>query len=395
VSKSVRVLAILALLAAWPMAALAQQPELMQCKTGIGASYKSETHERLKIKGREGAVRYIISGDVLITCDDITVAADEIESISDEPTLTARGHVVFKQTGFAITADLSVVNRSTHLGVFFNVSGTIRMSESRSHGDLFGGLEPDAYFSGDKLEKTGPKTFVLTNGVLTTCTQPTPRWYMSFSGTITQGKHVYMRNLVLRVKSVPLLYLPAFYYPITEEGRNTGFLMPTYGSTSVDGFTLSNAFFLVLGRSMDATFFHDYRQKTGMGFGTEYRYRETSGTGNFNFSLFNQKAQLAVGNTTVARAAETHYNLDARVNQRLGHGFQLVSNDHYFSSATAQQTYQQNLYDLSLRQSRLNVGLNGNLQRFRIGVVANLADTYTGQTSAQRSGSLPTVTFNL
>jgi hypothetical protein len=368
----------------------------MQCRPGTFlASYDSETHERLKIAGREGATRYIVRGDVRVTCNDITVAADEMESVSDESIVTARGHVVFKETGVSISSEVAVINRSTHLGTFFTVSGTIRISESKSPSDLFGGLEPDAYFSGDKLEKTGPKTYVLTNGVLTTCTQPTPRWYMSFSGTITQGKHVYMRNLVLRVKDVPLLYLPAFYYPITENGRNSGFLMPSYGSSSTTGFTLSNAFFLVLGRSMDATFFHNYFQKTGMGFGAEYRYRETSGSGNAAFSLLDQKAQLVLGSSTVATPAQTSYTFKATVNQRLPLGLHFISNDSYFSSALAQQQYQQNVYDLSQRQSRLSGKLSGGRGRIGYGVLLNLYDTYNGQTSAQRSGNLPTFDFSI
>jgi len=368
----------------------------MECRPGtFSASYDSETHERLKIEGRDGAVRYIFRGDVRLTCNDITVAADEMESVSDESIVTARGHVVFKETGVSISADVAVVNRSTHLGTFFIVSGTIRINESKSPSDLFGGLEPDAYFSGDKLEKTAPKTYVLTNGVLTTCTQPTPRWYMTFSGTITQGKHVYMRNLVLRVKDVPLLYLPAFYYPITENGRNTGFLMPTYGSSSTTGFSLSNAFFLVLGRSMDATFFHNYFKKTGMGFGAEYRYRELSGTGNATFSLLDQKAQLAVGSSTVLTPAQTSYTFRANVNQKLPLGLHFISSDSYFSSATAQQQYQQNVYDLSQRQSRLSGKLSGGRGRLGYGVLLNLIDTYTGQTSAQRSGNLPLFDFSI
>jgi lipopolysaccharide assembly outer membrane protein LptD (OstA) len=396
VTKSVRVLAILAPLVAWPMAARAQQEAVqMNCpKTPMRASYHSETHERIKIPGREGAIRYIVRGDVQITCDDITVAADEIESVSDESTVTARGHVVFKETGVSITADLAVIDRSTHLGTFFTVSGAVRIGESKA-GDLFGGLEPDAYFSGDSLRKTGPKTYVLTNGVLTTCTQPTPRWYMSFSGTITVGKHVYMRNLVLRLKSVPLLYLPAFYYPITENGRNTGILMPTYGSSAINGFTLSNAFFLVLGRSMDATFFHNYFQKTGMAFGGEYRYVDTSGRGNASVEVINRKAQLALGTSTVATPAETSYKFVATVNQRLPYRLTFISNDSYFSSASAQQQYQQNVYDLSQRQSRLSGKLSGARGRLGYGVLVNLFDTYTGQQSAQRSGNLPTFDFNI
>ena len=62
-----------------------------------------------------------------------------------------------------------------------------------------------------------------------------------------------------------MFYVPAFYYPINKEGRSTGFLMPQYGSTTLKGFTLSNAFFWAIDRSQDATFYHDWSTKTGQG----------------------------------------------------------------------------------------------------------------------------------
>lgn len=32
-----------------------------------------------------------------------------------------------------------------------------------------------------------------------------------------------MRNAILRVKNVPVLYLPIMYYPINKEGRDPDF----------------------------------------------------------------------------------------------------------------------------------------------------------------------------
>ena len=31
---------------------------------------------------------------------------------------------------------------------------------------------------------------------------------------------------------MPVLYLPAIYYPIQDDDRATGFLMPTYGTST-------------------------------------------------------------------------------------------------------------------------------------------------------------------
>ena len=54
------------------------------------------------------------------------------------------------------------------------------------------------------------------------------------------------------------MYLPIIYYPIKDDDRATGFLLPTYGSSTLRGQAISNAFFWAIGRSQDATFFHDW-----------------------------------------------------------------------------------------------------------------------------------------
>ena len=55
----------------------------------------------------------------------------------------------------------------------------------------------------------------------------------------------------------------SFYYPMEEDDRSTGFLMPSYGTATLAGQTLTNAFFWAIGRSHDATFSHDWFTKTG------------------------------------------------------------------------------------------------------------------------------------
>ena len=68
------------------------------------------------------------------------------------------------------------------------------------------------------------------------------------------------------------MYLPVIYYPIQDDERATGFLLPTYGTSTLRGQALSNAFFWAIDRSQDATFFHDWFTRTGQGAGAEYRY---------------------------------------------------------------------------------------------------------------------------
>ena len=87
------------------------------------------------------------------------------------------------------------------------------------------------------------------------------------------------------------MYLPLFYYPIQEDDRATGFLIPTYGASTIKGQTLSNAFFWAINRSHDATIFHDWFSKTGQGVGGEYRYVLAPGSqGNSTVQFIDEKA---------------------------------------------------------------------------------------------------------
>ena len=78
------------------------------------------------------------------------------------------------------------------------------------------------------------------------------------SVTLTLDKRAVLTNAVLKVKDVPLFYLPAMYFPINKEDRSTGFLLPIYGTSLVRGQTLSNAFFWAVDRSQDVTLMHDW-----------------------------------------------------------------------------------------------------------------------------------------
>ena len=71
------------------------------------------------------------------------------------------------------------------------------------------------------------------------------------------GSHAVLKNMVLRVKDVPMFYLPALYYPTKHQDRATGFLLPNYGTSSLKGMTLSNAFFWAVDRSQDVTIYHE------------------------------------------------------------------------------------------------------------------------------------------
>ena len=189
--------------------------------------------------------------------------ADQVDIFSDDSRLVASGNVVFTSEGGRIAADRVEFDMDAVTGTFYDAEGSTLLVEDIEP-SMFGTQEPEMRFWGEIIEKVGSRTYRLTRGGFTSCVQPTPRWEVTVSSaTINFDEYAILRNSVLRVKDVPVFYLPAMYYPIQADGRATGILMPTYGASTIRGQSISNAFFLALNRSHDATIFHDWFTATG------------------------------------------------------------------------------------------------------------------------------------
>ena len=211
-------------------------------------------------------------GEVEIDGDGYQFFADRVDLFTDESRLVATGNVVYSADGGRVAADRVEFDTAQLTAVFYNASGSVNLGDEVER-SMFGTQEPDMLFYGEMIEKLGPRTYRITKGGFTSCIQPTPRWHVTASSlTLNLNSYALLRNSVLKVKGVPVFYLPILYYPIQDDDRATGLLMPTYGTSTFRGQSLSNAFFWAIGRSHDATFLHDWFTQTGQGTGAEYRY---------------------------------------------------------------------------------------------------------------------------
>jgi LPS-assembly protein len=342
---------------------------------------------------------YRLLRNVAVECNDMQFYADEAEVFNDADRVRASGNVLFVSSNNRITAERMEFNTRTRTGTFYVASGIANMENRGIDRSLFGTQEPDAYFYGDTIEKLGPKTYRITRGGFTTCVQPTPRWEMvSGSVTMTLDEHALLKNTVLKVKGVPMMYLPIFYYPINKEDRATGFLIPTYGATTLKGQTLSNAFFWAINRSHDATFYHDFMSKTGQQFGTEYRYVQAPGAqGNVQYTMTREHATTyeQPDGSTRPYNGEDSFRINGTMTQPLPRGFRLAGNADYFSSLAAQQRNQHNLYQATSTTRRFGVNVGGTWAGNTIAATVDrsevLSTNTTGVQGSQVYGSLPRI----
>jgi LPS-assembly protein len=334
-----------------------------------------------------------------VNCNDVQLFADEIEIFSDVDRMRASGNVLFVSGTSRISAERLEFNTRTKTGTFFVASGIANIENRGIDRSLFGTQEPDAYFWGETIEKLGPKTYKITRGGFTTCVQPTPRWQMVASSVVlTLEKRAVMTNMIMKVKDVPVFYLPGMYYPINKEDRATGFLIPIYGSSTIKGQTLSNAFFWAINRSHDATLYHNFYSKTGQSFGGEYRYVQSAGSsGNFQTSIMQEHDAIsyeqANGSTSVVPGIDS-YTVNGTVLQTLPANLRLTGSANYFSSLIAQQRYQQNLYAATNRTRNFGVNVSGNWGANSVSATLDRNETYTNDVDSTVFGSAPRVTFS-
>jgi LPS-assembly protein len=345
-------------------------------------------------QGEKGPDSGLVRGSVEIECNDLQLFADELHW--DAKTIYASGRLLLvdKSQGLTVYAERMEMDRATHFGSFFNAQGFARLRDTMPEPTTFGAADLDIQFKGQQFERIGPETYRLTNGAFSSCDQPTPRWILTGSqGTVVLNKRVILKNAVLKVKDVPLLYLPFIYYPINKENRATGFLMPSYGASSVHGSGFSNAFFWAINRSMDSTFYHTWSSKSGNTVAGDYRYAAAPGSeGNVLMTVIGTREEIGADGVTVTKPATRSYDINGSVSQGLGHGFRLVGNVNYFTSIEDQQKYEQNVYDFSNRSRNFNVNVSGMLaRRLRLGVTMQQQDIYYGSNTAIRQGRAPQV----
>ena len=308
--------------------------------------------------------------------------ADDLQMNIRTGELSAIGNVVFSTPTARISADSVVFNTKTNVGTFNNASGIAQLGErGLRNQSMFGTLEPDVYFRGATIEKIGPDKYRITKGGFTTCVQPTARWeIVSGTATLNLDDYVMMRNAVVRVKDVPVFYLPLLYYPIQEDDRATGFLLPMYGSSLATGSSISNAFFWAINRSHDATFFHDWMMSRGNGLGAEYRYLiGPQAQGDFRFYWLDEKEALLNGRKRDARRSKS---MRGGLSQSLPFGLAARGRVDYVTDVTVRQTYNHDFYNASNSTRSFQGGVSGSWQSLSVNSTFDRIESFRDLTTS-------------
>lgn len=209
------------------------------------------------------------TGSVIVKQNDQRLTADKAQYNKAKQDLHASGNVKLTTGSLAINGDTLQMNLKTNQGNVQNA--TYRDSSSRAQGKA----RSIVFKSESELE--------MRDATYSTCDSTSPDWELSattinLNNATHQGK---ANNVVVRFKGVPFLYLPYLRFPIGDE-RLSGFLFPSFGSSTKNGDELIVPYYWNIHPQFDATITPHYMSKRGTQLRSEFRYLTDTTRGKFN-----------------------------------------------------------------------------------------------------------------
>ena len=348
--------------------------------------------------GTGGENHYRFTGDVEMTLGDAMLYADVVEVFIDKDLMVATGNVTLVQTTNRISAERGEFNYKTKLGTFWDALGFATIKPPAPRPGAFAAppvssQDTDVYFTGGVVEKIGPRKYKITKGGFTTCVQPTPRWQLTSDTIVLNIEHyTFLRNAVFSVKGVPMLYTPIMYYPTKKDDRATGFLIPTFGQTTLRGESIHNAFFWAIDRSEDLTLMHDWFTKTGQGVGSEYRYNY-GGASNGNLKAYFLDQHEATYDTGV-EPGSTSYEIHGNATQFLPGGIRARARVDYFSSIIQNQSFNMNYFNAYTNQRSYGANAVGAWSGYSMNATLDHTQYFSNATTSATTGSWPTISLS-
>lgn len=205
-------------------------------------------------------------GDVRLQRLDQLLRADRVDYNEDTTAYLAQGNIRYQDRNELFSADRMHGTTDPEYGVADNVR--YQMLASRGNGSATQATILDADRSAYKQVS------------YSTC-DPSDRVWELRSNTMTIDQNSGIgraHDVTLRLKGVPFLWLPYMRFPV-DKRRQSGFLYPSFGSSSHSGFYFALPYYFNLAPNYDATLTPRIYSDRGLMLGGEFRYLVGSSKG--------------------------------------------------------------------------------------------------------------------
>lgn len=288
-----------------------------------------------------------LSGNAEVSRDSQQVTADVIKYDQPAETADLNGNINYWDESLYLKSNEAFLELNKDTGNFKEADFVIKDSRARG--------------TADKMLLEVGKRSELEEVEYTTCDPNDEFWKLSADKIELDHEENWgkARNVVLRIKDIPVFYTPYMSFPLSDE-RKSGFLAPSYGNTNRHGFQIRTPYYWNISPNMDATFTPRLLTNSGVMAMGEYRYLFKRAAGEINFeylasdnerqdehrnalSFTHHQQFFDTGNLflTYNRVSDKFYFEDF--------GSQLSSTSTRFLERRADASYQGNNWDLTVR----------------------------------------------
>ncbi len=255
------------------------------CPSGLGVPQRPLVEDRLEpgdIHITADTVDLVeeghshLEGNVELKKDQQQAKADVVDYYTPQENVDLEGDVNYWDESLYLKAPTAHLDLDNGTGVFQNANYKLLSNWARGYADeLF--VDVGTLTQGKNID-------------FSTCEPQKTVWDLSTNIWKITAKSLTLnhetargtaKHAVLKKKDVPVFYTPYLSFPLDAQ-RKSGFLMPSYGSTSRNGLEFRAPYYWNIAPNMDATFTPRYMADSGlMGMG-EFRYLLNSGSGTLN-----------------------------------------------------------------------------------------------------------------
>lgn len=215
------------------------------------------------------------TGNVEVAYDGRVLLADKVTYNQRTDVVTAEGNVsLLEPTGEVAFADHLVLRNQMKDGVIQTLS-VLLTDKSR--------------LAGNDAERSNGTVTTLHRAVYSPCEvckeegKTTPLWQIKAFRVIhnTETKRIIYEDAFMEMFGIPVAYVPFFSHPDPTVKRQSGFLMPSFASSTDLGQEITTPYYWAIAPNMDTTIAPRFTTKEGMVYQGEFRHRIESGTYRF------------------------------------------------------------------------------------------------------------------
>ncbi|MFQ5468704.1 MAG: LPS-assembly protein LptD [Gammaproteobacteria bacterium] len=212
---------------------------------------------------------YTLEGNIQIMRNNQLIGADKAVYKKSTDKADATGNVEFQTKGMQVNGESASIQLGTNRGHLNQPEYTIHDRHAR-------GYAQTAFFN-------GPDLTILEQASYTTCDVGDSSWFLRSSQLTLDHKNGIGSAKHVRVsfKEVPFFYLPYISFPISDK-RKSGFLMPSFESSSTSGEQVAIPYYLNIAPDLDATLTPQFISERGTLLKSELRYLRPMNHGKIN-----------------------------------------------------------------------------------------------------------------